>query len=126
MESFSQAGSSTTHTTTSSPQHLRSLCTNVNLRTCLYRVNVLSTPCHTPPCSSGLSVLLRIICLIKIGCITLTNGVPTSTIMWQKPGLFTLWKDSVRLEMGYIRGTREQCQDATLPNIILIFGWSRL
>jgi hypothetical protein len=31
MSSFSQAGSSTIHTMTSSPQHLRSSCTNVSL-----------------------------------------------------------------------------------------------
>ncbi|KAG2035853.1 hypothetical protein BDR03DRAFT_961143 [Suillus americanus] len=38
MSSFSQAGSSTTHTTTSSPQHLCSVRTNVNLHIYLCRV----------------------------------------------------------------------------------------
>ncbi|KAG2032778.1 hypothetical protein BDR03DRAFT_735515 [Suillus americanus] len=37
-----QAGSSTIHTTTSSPQHLRSFRTNVNLHTYLCRVSALS------------------------------------------------------------------------------------
>ncbi|KAG1856125.1 hypothetical protein F4604DRAFT_1798866 [Suillus subluteus] len=41
----------------------------------------------------------------------------------RKPGVHSLEGFSAIGSGIYLRDTREQCQDTTLPNVILIFGW---
>lgn len=43
--------------------------------------------------------------------------------MSQKPGVHSLEGFSAIGTGIYLRDTHEQCQDTTLPNVILIFGW---
>ncbi|KAG1883583.1 hypothetical protein F4604DRAFT_257915 [Suillus subluteus] len=76
MPSLIQAGSSTTHTTTSSPQHLRSLRTDVNLHTYLFRVNLclvnvasLLRHCRVRPTTCSVTAALNLV--LRIGTSTI-------------------------------------------------------